>query len=84
MGAVIVVVAGAVVVVAGAVVEEGRFGTERRIVVTHSDDLHQSSPRASTRPWPRPGVSSQSLPTASAEARPASPKEKVEAEIAES
>ena len=37
------------------------FGDERRVVVTHSEDLHDNSPPASTRRWPRPAASWTSL-----------------------
>jgi len=47
------------------------FGTERRLVVCHSEGLHAKQSRASTRPWPRPTASSPRSKPASLVATPA-------------
>jgi len=49
------------------------FGVERRLVVTHSKNLHQKQSQGSTRPSPKPHASSPMWPPASLEAGPASP-----------
>jgi hypothetical protein len=47
------------------------LGVTRRAVLTHSANLHASSPAGWTRPWPRPAAGSASCKPAWPAARPA-------------